>query len=68
MIGVELTDSTTALGFVTWALKRGLLVLAGGPNGTVISFTPPFVLAEFEIRWTVALFHEYLTSLPGSIS
>jgi 4-aminobutyrate aminotransferase-like enzyme len=35
-------DAETAARCVTGALKEGLLILAGGQNGNVISLTPPF--------------------------
>lgn len=68
MWGVELTDSSVALGFVPESLRCGLIALAGGPQGNVLSFTPPFDLAEAEIRWVGRVVQEYLTSRLGSIS
>lgn len=50
------------------SLKDGLLLLGGGPNGNVLSFSPPFTISEEEISFLAAKLQEYLTSLPGSIS
>lgn len=74
MRGLELVasdgspDAALASAVVTRALRDGLLVLAGGPSGNVLSITPPFVLASEELAFALARIQEYLTSLPGSIS
>ncbi|MEO6052781.1 MAG: aspartate aminotransferase family protein [Chthoniobacterales bacterium] len=74
MIGMELSHrdgkpaTTEAISIVKSSLKDGLLLLAGGPDSNVLSFTPPFTISEEEIRFVTARIQEYLTSLPGSIS
>lgn len=53
---------------VVRALRDGILLLAGSPDGNVISLTPPFGIEPDEIELTVTRIQEYLTSLAGSIS
>lgn len=54
LVGVEITgpdgtpDSRTAARCVTGALQQGLLILAGGRNGNVISLSPPFGIKREE--------------------
>ena len=74
MIGLELINpdgspasALTGL-IIKAALRDGLLLLGGGPAGNVLSFTPPFAIAEQEIDFLAARLQEYLVSLPGSIS
>jgi 4-aminobutyrate aminotransferase-like enzyme len=50
------------------SLRDGLLLLAGSPDGNVLSITPPFVISQPEIDHAVAKIQEYVTSLPGSVS
>ena len=50
------------------ALRDGLLLLADGPQGEILSFTPPFTLSADEIEYAVGRVQEYLMSLPGSSS
>ncbi|MEO8826903.1 MAG: aspartate aminotransferase family protein [Chthoniobacterales bacterium] len=74
MIGMELLNAdgkpatVEAIHIVKRALTDGLLLLSGGPEGNVLSFTPPFAISEEEIRFVSAKLQEYVTSLPGSIS
>jgi 4-aminobutyrate aminotransferase-like enzyme len=53
---------------VVSALKDGLLLLAGGPAGNVLSLTPPFGIGREEIAFAIGKIQEYLTSRAGSIS
>ncbi len=54
LVGMEIVgaggapDSATAARCVTEALRRGVLLLAGGRHGNVISLAPPFDLAPGE--------------------
>lgn len=41
-------DASTAARCITGALKKGLLILAGGRNGNVISLAPPFDVTPVE--------------------
>jgi 4-aminobutyrate aminotransferase-like enzyme len=74
MRGVELVrpdgspDAALAGAIVTRSLKDGLLLLAGSPDGNVLSLTPPFAITREEIAFATAKIQEYVTSLPGSIS
>ncbi len=74
MLGLELVKSDgSAYGALSGAimlqgLKDGLILLGGGPDGNVLSFSPPFVISREEIDFLAAKLQEYLTSLPGSIS
>jgi len=60
MVGVELCHADgRAAGDVAGAilgrmLSRGLIMLADGPEGNVLAFTPPFGLSETEIEWVVS--------------
>ncbi len=76
MLGLELIQPATgnqpngalAGAIIKQALRDGWIVLAGGPAGNVLSFTPPFHLSGDEIEFVRQRLQEYLTSLPGSIS
>jgi 4-aminobutyrate aminotransferase-like enzyme len=72
MLGVELSTPAgappLAVRVVKAALRDGLLLLAGGADASVLSFTPPFAIADEEIAFVQARLQEYLTSLSGSIS
>ncbi|HEY2122780.1 MAG TPA: aspartate aminotransferase family protein [Chthoniobacterales bacterium] len=72
MIGAEIVkpdrSPNPALAFqvVVSALKAGLLILGGGPEGNVLSFTPPFCIEPEEIDFACAQIYEYLRL--GSVS
>ncbi|MBV9492403.1 MAG: aminotransferase class III-fold pyridoxal phosphate-dependent enzyme [Verrucomicrobia bacterium] len=72
MLGLELVqpDGTPhpalAARAVTQALQDGLLLLAGGPSGNVLSFTPPFTITREEIDFTCQRLQGYLRF--GSVS
>ena len=74
MLGIELIRrdgapfGRLAVAIIKAALRDGLILLAGGPEGNVLSLTPPFGIADNEIAFVAARLQEYLTSLPGSIS
>jgi 4-aminobutyrate aminotransferase-like enzyme len=48
---------------VSLALNSGVLLLAGGASGNVLSITPPFAITFEELDWACARIQEYLTSL-----
>ena len=50
------------------ALRDGIVLLADGPDGEILSFTPPFEISEGEMDFVAARVQEYFTSLPGSSS
>jgi 4-aminobutyrate aminotransferase-like enzyme len=74
LVGVELVKEdgepyrSLAAAIMRQGLQDGLILLGGGPNGNVLSFTPPFTLSDEEIEFIVAKLERYLTFLPGSIS
>jgi acetylornithine/succinyldiaminopimelate/putrescine aminotransferase len=51
MWGLELKNPAGP--FLTHLLKKGLLFLADGPEGTILSFTPPFTVTEEEIAYAL---------------
>lgn len=59
MLGVDLRHADgvpagdVAGGILSAMLQRGVIILADGPAGNVLAFTPPFDLSEDEIRFVV---------------
>jgi 4-aminobutyrate aminotransferase-like enzyme len=41
-------------------LQKGLIFLADGPQGNVLSFTPPFIMTEEELDFALAVIEEAL--------
>jgi 4-aminobutyrate aminotransferase len=76
MIGVELVrDRATrepapelAGRVVVEALKRGVLLLGGGIYGNVLSFSPPFVIAQAQLDAALAVLDEVLADLGTGAS
>jgi len=70
MIGAELaqqsSDSGLAAEIVRRGLREGLIFLGGGPDGSVLSFTPPFTLSTDEIDYACDKLYECLRL--GSVS
>ena len=66
LVGVEIVgpdggpDAATASRCVTEALKRGVLLLAGGRHGNVISLAPPFDLSPGEADFLAGVLSESL--------
>ncbi len=60
MWGLELPENAGAL--LGSLLKDGLLMLADGPEGNVLSFTPPFTISEEEIDFTIERVSAHLKS------
>jgi len=58
MWGVELQENAGSL--LARLLQKGLLFLADGPGGNVLSFTPPFIVTEEEIDFALAAIEEVL--------
>ncbi len=58
MWGVEVGDGAEANRIVLGMLRKGFLLLAGGPEGKVLSFTPPFEISEQEVEACVKLLAE----------
>ena len=74
LLGVEiltqtgLPDGAASSAFVSYALKKGFIVLTSSPEGNVLSLVPPFDITEDEMRSFTNCLQEYLMFLPGSIS
>lgn len=68
MLGLELVcadgtpDSSTTSHVVVEALKSGLIVLGGGPDGNVLSFAPTLDLTAEEAEWTGGLLARLLAN------
>jgi 4-aminobutyrate aminotransferase-like enzyme len=68
MLGIELVrgasdpqpNAPAAVNVVKTALRGGLLLLAGGPDGNVLSITPPFTIDDTEIVYAASLLGELL--------
>ena len=58
MWGLELKENAGPL--LVRLLQRGLIFLADGPRGNVLSFTPPFIVSEKEIDFALAAIEEAL--------
>ena len=46
--------------FIEEALKNGLILLPSGPQHNVISITPPFIITEKEIDYSIGVFDKIL--------
>ncbi len=74
MLGIELVkkdgspDGALAGAIMRKGVQDGLILLGGGPDGNVLSFSPAFAITDEEIEFLRAKLQEYLTSLPGSVS
>ncbi len=71
MIGAEIVmrapedlrpDPASSIRAVKAALRAGLILLAGGPAGNVLSISPPFIVSDEEIAWAAATIGEGLAS------
>ncbi|MEJ6579484.1 MAG: aspartate aminotransferase family protein [Akkermansiaceae bacterium] len=58
MWGVELKENAGPL--LARLLQKGLIFLADGPQGNVLSFTPPFIMTEEELDFALAVIEEAL--------
>jgi 4-aminobutyrate aminotransferase-like enzyme len=47
--GIEFADAQTAEGVVKRGLKAGIILLQAGPQGNVVSLTPPLVITEQQL-------------------
>ncbi|QSR84743.1 aspartate aminotransferase family protein [Methylacidimicrobium sp. B4] len=74
--GVEVTDEggrpnpALAGRWSTALLQAGVILLAGGPDRHVLSFTPPLVVTGEELDWSIAALRSVLERLiaqPGSL-
>ena len=58
--GVELRSRQAAGAWVTAARRRGVLILAGGPEGRVAQLVPPLTIAEPQLGGALDLLEEAL--------
>jgi 4-aminobutyrate aminotransferase-like enzyme len=58
--GIELGDRTAAKRLVTEAMSRGVLLLAGGPEGRVAQIVPPLVISEEQLAVAFDLLEQSL--------
>ena len=52
--------------FVAEALQNGLILLLAGPSHNVISITPPFIISEKEILYSVGVFDKILKKITSN--
>jgi 4-aminobutyrate aminotransferase-like enzyme len=69
MIGMELVDlngnpdGARAAQIMNRALQDGIILLGGGPEGNVLSFTPPFCISEEEVSFVTGRLARYLEEI-----
>jgi len=69
MIGMELVDlngnpdGNRAAQIMNRALQDGIILLGGGPEGNVLSFTPPFCISEEEVDFVTERLAHYVESI-----
>ncbi|WP_018291766.1 aspartate aminotransferase family protein [Verrucomicrobium sp. 3C] len=68
-VGVEVTDrhgrpdAALAGRLVLALLKAGVILLAGGTDRHVLSFTPPLIVAQDELHWSITTLHALLEKI-----
>ncbi len=60
MWGIEFSDARRAGLLVRDALKAGVILLQAGPEGNVISITPPLVIPEEQLLHAVDVIHDHV--------
>jgi 4-aminobutyrate aminotransferase-like enzyme len=60
--GLELTSKTAAGALVDGARRRGILLLAGGPDGRVAQLVPPLTVAEGQLEVALGVLEETLAA------
>jgi 4-aminobutyrate aminotransferase len=63
MIGVDFKDSAIVGKIVNYCLKKGLVIIPTGANGTVIRFIPPLTVKKKEIDWALKIFESALNNV-----
>ncbi len=58
--GIEVSSADLAKRWTRAALHRGLLALAGGPEGRVVQVAPPLVTSERQLIWAVEILESAL--------
>jgi 4-aminobutyrate aminotransferase-like enzyme len=60
--GAELTDAESAKRTTAGLLARGVLALAGGPEGKVVQLAPPLSITDEQLRFALARFEDALSA------
>ena len=74
MLGVELVKGDGApFGKLAGAimvrgLQEGLILLGGGPDGYVLSFSPPFAISDAEVAYLTGKLQAYFEQLPQTLA
>ncbi len=63
--GIELNTPAAAKRLVAGALARGILLLAGGPAGTVVQIAPPLTISEPQLASALATLESVLAPPAG---
>jgi 4-aminobutyrate aminotransferase-like enzyme len=66
--GIELRSHADAAAWVAAALRRGVLLLAGGPEGRVAQIVPPLTIAEPQLAGALDLLEQALAEIGPSSS
>ena len=61
--GIEMRSRAAAAAWVAAALRRGVLILAGGPDGNVAQLAPPLNIAEAQLAAALDLLEQALGDL-----
>ncbi len=64
--GVELRSRDAAATWVAAARRRGVLILAGGPEGKVAQLVPPLSIAERQLAFALDVLEEALADAPSA--
>lgn len=62
--GIELKNPAAAKSLVAGALRGGVLLLAGGPRGTVAQIAPPLAISEPQLALALDVLEGVLPSMP----
>ena len=62
--GIEFSSPGAAKRLVAGSLARGILLLSGGPAGTVVQIAPPLTISEPQLSLALDILEETLPSVP----
>lgn len=63
---LEMADAAGAKALARNLLERGVLALAGGPEGRVLQLTPPLTISQRQLDAALDLLTDALETLPGA--
>ena len=63
MIGLECRSAGIAKSCMVQCLKRGLIVLLAGDDGSVIELTPPLTISQLQLEWCINCLRTVVCSL-----